>query len=209
MGKYVGSRCRLCRREGEKLFLKGARCYTHRCAIERRAYAPGDHGAGKNVKMSNYGLQLREKQKVKRIYGLYEAQFRTYFKKAVGGGGVTGTVLLQFLERRLDNVIYQLGFATSRRQARLLVGHGHVHVNQKPVNIPSFLVAVNDEVSMHFGKNGEKAVSDNLQASESRPVPVWLELDKNNFKATVKRMPEREDIGFPINEQLIVELYSR
>ena len=209
MGKYIGSRCRLCRREGEKLYLKGTRCYTHRCAIERRDYAPGDHGAGKNTKLSNYGLQLREKQKVKRIYGLYETQFKNYFKKAVQGGGITGTVLLQLLERRLDNVVYQLGFCTSRRQARLFVGHGYVFVNQKRVNIPSFLVAPNDEVSIHFGKKGQKTISDNIQACESRTVPAWLETDTKNFKATVKRLPEREDIGFPVNEQLIVELYSR
>jgi small subunit ribosomal protein S4 len=209
MGKYIGSSCRLCRREGEKLFLKGARCYTHRCAIERRSYAPGQHGANKRAKLSNFGLQMREKQKVKRIYGLLERQFRLYFHKAVRSKGVTGTMLLQFLERRLDNVIYQLGFATSRRQARQLVIHGYVFVNDHRVNIPSYLVKVNDEIFIRFKKKGQKAVSDQVEASKSRPVPAWLEADHAHFKSKVKRFPERDDINFPVNEQLIVELYSR
>lgn len=210
MGKYIGSSCRLCRREGEKLFLKGTRCSTHRCAIERRAYAPGEHGSGgRRVKLSNYGLQLREKQKVKRIYGLYEKQFRGYFKKAAAGKGVTGEVLLQFLERRLDNVIYQLGFCTSRQQARQFVGHGFVYVNDRRVNIPSFLTKQNDEIVVKFKKKGKQTVDDNIKACEDRTVPEWLEVDHAHYKAKVKRFPGRDDIAFPVNEQLIVELYSR
>ncbi len=209
MGRYIGSSCRLCRREGEKLFLKGTRCSTHRCALDRRAYGPGQHGNARRTKLSNYGLQLREKQKLKRIYGLLEKQFRNYFAKAARRKGVTGTALLQFLERRLDNVIYQLGFATSRREARQIVGHGFVFVNDRRVNIPSSLVKVNDEISLQFAKKGKKNVEDNIQASKDRAVPAWLEVDSSHYKAKVKRLPERDDIGFPVNEQLIVELYSR
>jgi small subunit ribosomal protein S4 len=210
MGKYIGSSCRLCRREGEKLFLKGTRCTTHRCAIDRRAYAPGEHGSGgRRVKLSNYGLQLREKQKVKRIYGLYEKQFRTYFTKAAAGEGVTGEVLLQYLERRLDNVVFQLGFCTSRKQARQLVGHGFVYVNDCRVNIPSFLVKQNDEIIVKFKKKGKQTIDDNIKASKDKAVPEWLEVDHAHYKAKVKRFPGRGDIAFPVNEQLIVELYSR
>ncbi len=209
MGKYIGSSCRLCRREGEKLFLKGTRCTTHRCAFDRRSYAPGQHGAGRRTKLSNYGLQLREKQKVKRTYGLYEKQFRGYFAKAARGKGVTGEVLLQYLERRLDNVIYRLGFCTSRRQARQLVGHGFVFVNDHRVNIPSFLTKQNDEIFIQFKKKGKQSVDDNVKASQDRTVPEWLEVDHAHYKAKVNRLPEREDVGFPVNEQLIVELYSR
>lgn len=209
MGKYTGSSCRLCRREGEKLFLKGTRCSTHRCALDRRAYSPGQHGNARRVKLSNYGLQLREKQKLKRIYGLLEKQFRNYFAKAARRKGVTGTTLLQFLERRLDNVIYQLGFATSRREARQIVSHGFVFVNDRRVNIPSFWVKVNDEISLQFAKKGKKNVEENMEASKDKAVPAWLEVDKSHYKAKVKRLPERDDIGFPVNEQLIVELYSR
>jgi small subunit ribosomal protein S4 len=209
MGKYVGSSCRLCRREGEKLFLKGTRCTTHRCAVDRRAYAPGQHGANRRTKLSNYGLQLREKQKVKRIYGLYERQFKNYFIKAAKGKGVTGEVLLQFLERRLDNVIYRLGFCASRRQARQMVGHGFVFVNDRRVNIPSFLVEQNDGVLIRLQKKGKQNVDDNIKAAQDRAVPEWLEVDHTHYKAKVKRLPGREDVGFPVNEQLIVELYSR
>src|SRR3989338_294086 len=209
MGKYIGSSCRLCRREGEKLFLKGTRCSTHRCALDRRAYSPGQHGNARRVKLSNYGLQLREKQKLKRIYGLLEKQFRNYFAKAARSKGVTGTALLQFLERRLDNVIYQLGFATSRREARQIVSHGFVFVNDRRVNIPSFWVKVNDEISLQFAKKGKKNVEENIEASKDKAVPAWLEVDKSHYKAKVKRLPERDDIGFSVNEQLIVELYSR
>ena len=209
MGRYTDASCRLCRREGEKLFLKGTRCYTHRCAIERRAYAPGQHGETKKMKLSNFGLQMREKQKLKRIYGLQERQFRGYFNRASRQKGVTGTTLLQYLERRLDNVIYQLGFATSRRQGRQIVDHGYVFVNDQRVNIPSFLVKENDEIFIRFKNKGQKTVQANLESSKSRAVPAWLEADPAHFKAKVKRLPQREDIGFPVNEQLIVELYSR
>jgi small subunit ribosomal protein S4 len=209
MGKYLGSSCRLCRREGEKLFLKGARCYTHRCAIERRNYAPGQHGEGKKTKLSNYGLQLREKQKVKRIYGLYERQFRGYFDKAATKKGVTGSALLQFLERRLDNVLYQIGFCASRKQARQIVSHGFVYVNDHRVNIPSYLVNENDEVTLRFRNSGQKTIKDNIEANKSRAVPEWLEVDNNHFKVKIRRLPQREDIIQPINEQLIVELYSK
>ncbi len=210
MGRYIGSACRLCRREGEKLFLKGSRCSTHRCAIDRRPYAPGEGGnTRRRMKMSNYGLQLREKQKVKRIYGLYEKQFRLYFSKSASQHGVTGSILLQFLERRLDNVVFQLGFATSRKQARQLVSHGYVFVNDQRVNIPSFLVKVNDDIQLKFSKKGQKTVEDNLKTNESRPVPAWLEADQPHFKAKVNRLPQRDDVDFAVNEQLIVELYSR
>ncbi|VAX37166.1 SSU ribosomal protein S4p (S9e) @ SSU ribosomal protein S4p (S9e), zinc-dependent [hydrothermal vent metagenome] len=209
MGKYIGSSCRLCRREGEKLFLKGTRCSTHRCAVDRRAYPPGEHGTGRRTKMSNYGLQLREKQKVKRIYGLYEKQFRSYFAKAAHKKGVTGAILLQFLERRLDNVIYQLGFCTSRRQARQLVGHGFVFVNGGRVNIPSFLVKPEDEIFVKVTTKGLSLLKDNVETTKDRSVPEWLSVEKNQYKGKVARWPERTDIAFPVNEQLIVELYSR
>jgi small subunit ribosomal protein S4 len=209
MGKYIGSVCRLCRREGEKLFLKGTRCTTHRCAIERRAYAPGQHGESKRVKLSNFGLQLREKQKVKRIYGLFERQFRKYFHDAAQRKGVTGTTLLQTLERRLDNVIFQLGFCTSRKQARQFVGHGYVYVNEHRVNIPSYQVKVNDEIQLRFKNKGQTTVKENLKVTEGRTVPQWLQVDTAHYTARVTRLPEREDIQQPINEQLIVELYSR
>lgn len=209
MGKYLGSSCRLCRREGEKLFLKGSRCFTHRCAIERRAYAPGQHGSAKKGKLSNFGLQLREKQKVKRIYGLMENQFRNYFNQAASTKGVTGALLLQYLERRLDNVIFQLGFATSRKQARQIVSHGYVFVNDRNVNIPSYMVKANDEIGLQFNKKGQENIKTNLETSKNKAVPEWLEIDPAHFKAKIKRLPEREDIGYPVNEQLIVELYSR
>ena len=208
MGRALEASCRQCRREGEKLFLKGTRCYSHKCAIDRREYAPGQHGA-KRSKLSNYGLQLREKQKLKRIYGLMEKQFRLYFQKAVRSKGVTGSVLLQFLERRLDNVIYQLGFATSRNEARQIVGHGFVYINDEKVNIPSYLLKQNDEVSLKFKTTGQKGVKENLEASQNRTVPAWLNVDPDHFKAKIVRLPEREDIGYSVNEQLIVELYSR
>lgn len=209
MGKYIGSSCRLCRREGEKLFLKGTRCTTHRCAFDRRSYAPGQHGSSRRTKLSNYGLQLREKQKVKRTYGLYEKQFRNYFAKAARGKGITGEVLLQFLERRLDNVIYRIGFCTSRRQARQLVSHGFVFVNEQRVNIPSFLTKQNDEIVVQFKKKGKQHVDDNIKITRERAMPEWLEVDHTHYKAKVKRLPERDDVKFPVNEQLIVELYSR
>ncbi len=211
MARNLGSSCRLCRREGEKLFLKGTRCYTHRCAIERRDYAPGDHGAKRASKLSNFGIQMREKQKLKRIYGLLEKQFRLYFAGAVKSKGVTGSILLQTLERRLDNVLYRLGFATSRKQGRQIVSHGFVSINDRPVNIASVLVKQNDEISLRFGSDlkGQKQIQENFEAAKIRNPPTWLMVDPNHFKGKILRLPERDDINFPINEQLIVELYSR
>lgn len=208
MAKYLGSSCRLCRREGEKLFLKGARCFSDKCAISRREYAPGQHGA-KRSKLSNFGLQLREKQKVKRIYGILERQFRNYFGKAARTKGVTGFILLQFLERRLDNVIFQMGFATSRKEARQIVNHKFIYVNDHCVNIPSFLVKKDDEIELKAKEKSLQNVKENIEASGSRTKPAWLEVDNDHLKGKVLRLPQREDIQFPVNEQLIVELYSR
>ncbi len=209
MGKYIGSKCRLCRREGEKLMLKGTRCSTYRCSFDKKSYAPGEHGNARRTKLSNYGLQLREKQKVKRIYGLYEKQFRSYFAKAASKKAVTGEILFQFLERRLDNTVYQLGFATSRSQARQLIGHGFIRVNDHRVNISSFLVKQGDEISIKSGSKGQKTFKEIIEANKDRTVPGWLEDDKEKLKGKVARLPERSDVGFPVNEQLIVELYSR
>ncbi|MBI3315288.1 MAG: 30S ribosomal protein S4 [Candidatus Omnitrophica bacterium] len=208
MGRDLGPDCRLCRREGEKLFLKGARCYTHKCAISRREYAPGQHGL-RRTKLSNFGVQLREKQKVKRMYGVLEKQFRNYFLKAVGTKGVTGTMLLQFLERRLDSVVFSLGFAKSRTDARQIVSHNHVAVNGRRVNIASFLVRPNDVVEIKTDAKTVNAIKANVEVTKERKVPGWLEANTANLKAKVLRVPMREDIGLPINEQLIVELYSR
>ena len=208
MGRYLDSSCRLCRREGEKLFLKGPRCYSVKCALTRREYAPGQHGA-KKPKMSNFGVQLREKQKVKRIYGLLERQFRLYFEKASTMKGVSGTILLQFLARRLDNVIFQSGFAASRKEARQIVGHGFVFVNDRKVNIPSFLLKKEDEVTIKSTTNDLKFVKENVELTKERAVPAWLTADTDHLRVKVLRFPEREDIQNTINEQLIVELYSR
>ena len=208
MGRDLGPDCRLCRREGEKLFLKGARCYTHKCAISRREYAPGQHGA-KKTKLSNFGIQLREKQKVKRIYGVLERQFRNYFIKAATTKGVTGTILLQLLERRLDSVVFNLGFAKSRKDARQIVSHNHVSVNGRRVNIASFLVKSNDVIEIKTDAKSLNAIKANVEITKERKVPAWLAADTANCTAKVVRMPLREDIGYPVNEQLIVELYSR
>ena len=208
MGRDLGPDCRLCRREGEKLFLKGTRCYTHKCAISRREYAPGQHGL-KKAKLSNFGLQLREKQKVKRIYGVLEKQFRNYFLKAVRTKGVTGTMLLQFLERRLDSVVFNCGFAKSRTDGRQIVSHNHVAVNGRRVNIASFLVKPQDVIEIKTDAKTAEAIKANVEMTKERKVPSWLEADAAHLKAKVVRVPMREDIGFSINEQLIVELYSR
>ncbi|MDI6790545.1 MAG: 30S ribosomal protein S4 [Thermodesulfobacteriota bacterium] len=208
MGKYTGPACRLCRREGLKLFLKGDRCYSDKCAFERRSYVPGQHGQAR-VKISNYGLQLREKQKVKRMYGLLERQFRTCFEKADWQKGVTGTNLLVLLERRLDNAVYRLGFASARRQARHLVRHNHFLVNGKKVNIPSYLVKVGDVLEIKEKSRSILAINEAVEAVVRRGVPQWLELDKDNFRGTVKAYPMREDLTMPMQEQLIVELYSK
>ena len=193
---------------GVKLSIKGDRANSPKSALLRKPSRPGQHGK-RRKKVSEFGTQLREKQKLKRIYGVLERQFRIYFEKAASQKGVTGTTLLQSLERRLDSVIYQLGFATTRRQARQMVGHGYVFVNDHCVNIPSFWVKVNDEIFLHFKKKGKKNVDENIKVSKDKAVPGWLEVDREHYKAKVKRLPGREDITFPINEQLIVELYSR
>lgn len=209
MAKYTGPSCRLCRREMMKLFLKGTRCHTEKCAVARRAFPPGQHGQARGTKLSNYGLQLREKQKVKRIYGIMERQFRRYFHIAAKTKGVTGKVLLQELERRLDNVLFRLMFATSHVQARQIVRHGSVYVNNKRVNIPSFSVQSGDEIEVKGKEGVRKAVKANIELSKDRGVAPWLQADLDNLKARVLRLPDREDIQMPIQEQLIVELYSK
>jgi len=208
LARYTGARCRLCRKEGSKLFLKGDRCYSDKCAFERRSYAPGQHGQGR-VKMSDYGIRLREKQRVRRIYGVSEAQFSSYFNQADRQKGVTGTNLLVLLERRLDNVVYRLGFAESRSQARQLVRHGHFMVNGKRVDIPSFLVKAGDEITVREKSKDIIPIKQALEAVARRGVPEWLELDSDQMRGKVKSLPEREHITMPIQEQLIVEFYSK
>ena len=208
MARYCASVCRLCRRERVKLFLKGTRCYTPKCAIEKREYVPGMHGQNRQ-KLSDYGIQLREKQKVKRIYGVLEKQFKFYFKNASRSKGVTGVTLLQILETRLDNVLYRMSLAASRAEARQMVRHGHIVVNGHQVNIPSFQVSVGDVVE---AKGTEKLVERFkvvLEQNKDQRKTEWLTVDGDKFKATVKKMPERSDIQMPIQEQLIVELYSK
>lgn len=209
MARYTGALCRQCRREQLKLFLKGDRCYTDKCAFERRSYAPGQHGQARLRKMSDYAIQLREKQKVRRMYGMLEGQFRKYFVKADSLKGVTGENLLVLLERRLDNVIYRLGFASSRNQARQMLRHNHFQVNGRKVNIPSFLVSVNDEILLNEKSRKVESINDSLSAVVRRGVPSWLKLDQDNFKGTVQSLPNREEITMPIQENLIVELYSK
>ena len=208
MARYTKSVCRLCRRENLKLFLKGERCYTEKCAIDRRNYAPGQHGQGRK-KFSAYGAQLREKQKVKRLYGLLENQFRNTFKEADRQKGITGEVLLALLERRLDNTVYRLGFANSRNEARQLVRHNHFLVNQSKVNIPSYLVKPGDAIELREKSKKVVRILESLEGVARRGVPQWLELDKEQMKGNVKGLPNREDITIPIQEKLIVELYSK
>ncbi len=208
MARYTGAVCRLCRREGMKLYLKGDRCYSDKCAFATKQYAPGQHGTSRK-KVSEYGLQLREKQKVKRIYGMQETQFRTYYDKASRQKGVTGHNLLALLERRLDNVVYRLGMATSRVDARQLVRHGHYTVNGKKVNIPSFLVKEGQVIAIKEGSRRSPKFESIAAGIAHRNPPQWLELDKENLVGKVIGQPSREDIDLPINEQLIVELYSR
>ena len=208
MGRDLGPDCRLCRREGEKLFLKGTRCYTHRCAVSRREYAPGQHGLKKG-KLSNFGVQLREKQKIKRIYGVLEKQFRNYFEVASRKKGVTGKVLLQTLERRLDNTVFRLGLGTSRAQARQLVRHNFVFVNSRRVNIPSYLVDKDDQIVVKAKEKAKKKILDNLELTKERTIPAWLAFNVQELSGKVLRLPEKEDIAHPIQEQLIVELYSK
>ena len=207
MARYADAKCRLCRREGQKLFLKGARCFTDKCAIERRNYPPGQHGLNRG-KPTAYGIQLREKQKAKRIYGVLESQFRKYFQWAEREKGVTGENLLKLLELRLDNVVHRLGFAASRREGRQMVAHGHFAVNGRKVSVPSFLVKVGDVVQLRPTSKHQVRVDDNLNAGRGQ-IPQWLELDPNEKKAVVRSLPLREDIQIPVTEQLIVELYSK
>lgn len=200
--------CRICRRENIKLYLKGERCYSDKCAIERRSYPPGQHGQGR-AKFSGYGVQLREKQKVKRMYGLRERQFRNFFAKAEKQKGITGTNLLILLERRLDNMVYRLGFANSRTEARQLVIHGHFTVNGGKVNIPSYLVAVGDVIELREKSRKIARISESLESVARRGVPSWLELEKEQFRGRVVALPAREDLTMPVKEQFIVELYSK
>jgi len=209
MARYINAVCRLCRREGEKLFLKGPKCSSPKCPLTKRAYAPGQHGSARRSKLSNYGLQLREKQKVKRMYGILERQFRKYFKIASRTKGVTGKVLLQLLERRLDNVIFRLGCAVSRSQARQLVRHNFVFVNSQRVNIPSFLIDKDDTVELKAKDTALNKIKENMELSKDRDIPTWLEFDRANLRSKIVRLPEKEDIAAPIQEQLIVELYSK
>jgi small subunit ribosomal protein S4 len=198
----------LCRREGLKLFLKGERCYTDKCAIERRNYPPGQHGQAR-PKFSEYSIQLREKQKLRRIYGVLEAQFRRYFEMADRSRGVTGEMLLQFLERRLDNMVYRMGFATSRSEARQLVRHGHFTVNGRKVNVPSFLAKVGDVIGVRERSRGVARIQESLELAQRRGVPDWLEVTAEQFAGRVKALPTRSDLTMPINEKLVVELYSK
>ena len=209
MARYINAVCRLCRTERQKLFLKGTKCFTEKCSVVKRAYPPGDHGEKSRSKLSNYGLQLREKQKVKRIYGVLERQFRKYFKIASKTKGVTGKVLLQMLERRLDNVIFRMGLGISRSQARQIVRHNQIWVNNRRVNIPSFLVDKDDLVIVKTKDKALNKLKENLEVSKDRTVPSWLDFNRNELSAKVLRLPEKEDIQMPIQEQLIVELYSK
>ena len=209
MARYTDSVCRICRRENLKLFLKGDRCYSDKCAFDRRGYPPGQHGQRRGRKTSDYGIQLREKQKVKRMYGLSEKQFRLFFARADRQKGVTGTNLLISLERRLDNVVYRLGFVNSRAQGRHFVKHNHFIVNGKKVNIPSFLVRIGDVVEVRDKSHKIQAIGDAMDAVVRRGVPQWLDLEKDNKKGVVKGFPIREDLTMPMQEQFIVELYSK
>ena len=209
MARETGASCRLCRRENLKLFLKGDRCYGDKCAYERRPYPPGQHGQRRGGKLSDYQLQLREKQKVKRMYGLLENQFRRYYELAEKQKGITGTNLLLLLECRLDNVIYRMGFASSRDQARQLVRHSHVLVNNRKVNIPSFQVKVGDVVEIKEKKRKVPVILEAMETVARRGIPNWMEVDKEKFQGTLKSLPNREDLTMPIQESLIVELYSK
>ena len=209
MARYTGAVCRLCRREGQKLFLKGERCYSGKCAIERRAYAPGQHGQARNKKASEYGKQLRTKQFAKRYYGVLEGQFRHYFELATKMIGVTGENLLRLLESRLDNVVYRLGFAASRAEARQLVTQGHFTVDGRKVNVPSYLVKPGQVVAMKESSRQLEKMKAIIEANSARPVPQWLDLDRANQSAKVVSLANREDIDLPIEETLIVELYSK
>jgi small subunit ribosomal protein S4 len=209
MARYNGPVCRLCRREGEKLFLKGERCYTDKCAMERRPYAPGEHGQSRGRKLSEFGVQLREKQKVKRIYGILESQFSGYFEKAEHQPGVTGDNFLQILESRLDNVVYRLGFATSRNEARQFVRHGHIKVNGRRVDIPSYQVDTGDKIEVKDSSKDMKRMTEVVEFNEGQETPSWLETNLDQLEGKVLGEPVRDDIDLPMQEQLIVEFYSR
>jgi len=209
MARYTDAVCRLCRREGEKLFLKGTKCSGDKCAVVKRNYPPGQHAQNRRRKLSNYGLQLREKQKVRRIYGVLERQFRRYFTIASKSKGVTGKVLLQLLERRLDNVVLHMGLAISRPQARQIVRHNQIYVNSKRVNIPSYLISKDDIIQLKATDAAKAKIKENLETSKDRAVPKWLQFNANELSAKVLRLPEKEDIQQQIQEQLIVELYSK
>ncbi len=208
MARYKDEQCRVCRREGQKLFLKGERCYSDKCSVSRRNYGPGQHGQ-KKAKLSEYGTQLREKQKTKSFYGVGEKQFRKYFEMASNKKGITGENLLQILESRLDNIVYRLGFGTSRAQARQLVNHGLFQVNGKKVDIASYLVKAGDEIAVRESKKDKGIIKINAQANSARPVPTWLEKNAEKLSGKVVRLATREDIDLPVQEHLIVELYSK
>ncbi len=208
MARYTASVCRLCRREGQKLFLKGERCYTEKCSVGRRSYAPGQHGQGRK-KTSEYGIQLRAKQRARRYYGVLEGQFHTYFEEAERRQGVTGENLLRILESRLDNVVYRLGFASSRAQARQLVVHGHFTVNGRKVDIPSYLVKAGDVVAVKEKSRGTENMKTIVEANSARPVPQWLDVNRETLEGKVVSLPAREDIDVPVEEHLIVEFYSK
>lgn len=208
MARYTDASCRLCRREGEKLYLKGERCTTNKCSVSRRGYAPGQHGQSRK-KLSEYGIQLREKQKARRYYGVLESQFRKYFAMAVKKKGITGDNLLQILELRLDNVVYRMGLAASRPEARQLVRHGHFTVNGNKVDIPSYLIKLGDVIAVNEKSVSSPKMKDNKELAEGKPSPKWLEYDADNMTAKVVALPLREDIDLPLKESLIVELYSK
>ena len=208
MARYTGAVCRLCRRENQKLFLKGTRCYSEKCALSKRAYAPGQHGQARK-KMSEYGVQLREKQKTRRYYGVLEGQFAGYYDMAVKKAGITGENLLIILESRLDNIVYRLGWATSRPEARQLVRHGHFEVNGQKANIPSILLKAGDTITIKDKSRSSEKIKAVLETTDSKVVPMWLSLDKNALSASIVRMPTREEIDLEVEEHLIVELYSK
>jgi small subunit ribosomal protein S4 len=208
MARYTDASCRLCRREGEKLFLKGQRCYTNKCSVSIRGYAPGQHGQSRK-KLSEYGIQLREKQKARRYYGILEGQFRKYFEMAVRKKGVTGDNLLQILELRLDNVVYRLGLATSRPEARQLVRHGHFTVNGKKVDIPSYLTKLGDTIAVADKSKSSPKIKSVVEITSGKAIPKWLELDVENLTSKIVALPSREDVDLPLKENLIVELYSK
>ena len=208
MSRYIGAVCKLCRREGEKLFLKGHRCYTNKCSIERKPYPPGQHGQRRS-KISDYGIQLREKQKLKRLYGIQEKPMRNLFKKAVHSKGVTGESMLTLLERRLDNVVYRIGFAASRKEARQLVKHDHFTINGIKANIPSMVVKTGDIIELKDSSKSSPKLTGSLEANSVREIPAWIDVDKTAFKGTVRDLPKRDDVTSTIEERLVVELYSK